>query len=181
MVISADNTGVVTSYMDFCWSRSELWSLINTISVSNRERTLMNKSPIHHVFDGMTFYVDLRIFGSLWYNGEGLNSMRPTLPEEDYTIYAVPFYMHQWCNIQHTAMMVRCDLLNYEMKWNHDLYMCLGQYQLHIPGRVLVDQEFLDTYPQLGKMLSPKIFRIPRRKAPSKPAKKRKEGKGSGK
>ncbi len=169
------------AYTYFCQSRPELWSLVNTVTVSNQERALMNKSPIYNVFEGMTFYVDLRMFGSLWYNGEGPDSMRPTLPEEDYTIYVVPFYMHQWCNVQHTAMMVRCDILNYEVKWNHDLYMCWGQYQLHMPGHILIDQEFLNTYPQLLKTLPPKIGRIPMRKAPNKPVKKKKVEKNSGK
>ena len=56
-----------------------------------------------------------------------------------------------------------------------------GQYQSHNPGHVLVDQEFLDSNPQLVKMLPPNIVMIPKRKAPSKPSKKTKEGKGSDK
>jgi hypothetical protein len=50
-----------------------------------------------------------------------------------------------------------------------------------MPGHILIDQEFLNTYPQLLKTLPPKIGRIPMRKAPNKPVKKKKVEKNSGK
>jgi hypothetical protein len=160
------------AYVDFCRSRPELWSMIMTVNQATKARNRVNKEPILDVTPGDIYYVDLRVFGGHWYNGnEDLeaNSCIPTLPEIDYSIYVVPFSVIDWGNVKHTTLKLYSEVLDWELKWNHDLYLCWGQYRKLSGKHKLVDEEFVKKFPQVKTSLHAPIPTRPRRNAPRAP------------
>jgi len=160
------------AYVDFCKSRPELWSMIMTVNQATKARNRVNKEPILDVTPGDIYYVDLRVFGGHWYNGnEDLeaNSCIPTLPEIDYSIYVVPFSVIDWGNVKHTTLKLYSEVLDWELKWNHDLYLCWGQYRKLSGKHKLVDEEFVKKFPQVKTSLHAPIPTRPRRNAPRAP------------
>ena len=95
------------AYADFCKQRPKLWSMYMTVNEATKVRNIVNKNPILDVAPGDTLYVDLRVFGGHWYNGNEdsqANTCVPTLPDIDYSIYVVPFSVIDWDNARHTTL-----------------------------------------------------------------------------
>ncbi len=158
-------------YADFCKQRPELWSMFMTVIEATRVKNKINKDPIEDDIPDDTLYVNLRVFGGHRYNGnEDLqaNSCFPTLPKIDYSIYMVPFYFLDWGNAQHTTMRLYSKVLDRDFKWNHDSYLCWGQYYKLYRRHKLVDEAFIEKFQQVkASSYTPKPTRQ-KRNAPRK-------------
>ena len=108
------------------------------------------------VAPGDTLYVDLRVLGGHWYNGNEDSqaySCVPTFHEIDYSIYVVPFSVIDWGNAKHTTLKLYSEVLDWQLKWNHDLYLCWGQYRKLYQKHKLVDEAFVEKFPQIKASL----------------------------
>jgi hypothetical protein len=160
------------AYVDFCKSRPELWSMIMTVNQATKARNRINKEPILDVTPGDIYYVDLRVFGGHWYNGNEdsqCNTCSPTLPDIDYTVYVVKFRFLEWGNAAHTTMKMYSETLDWTLKWNHDAYISWGQYHRLFDKHTLVDAEFVKKFPQIKASLHASVPKKPGRRPPKVP------------
>jgi hypothetical protein len=141
------------AYKVFCDTRPELWSCALTVEVARKERMTLNRTAIAGLVTGQRIQVDLRALGAEWYNGYGERSLKPTLPNEDTSMYVVPFTVGKFSNARRKVEM-HCDLLKIDLTWNADMCKCWGQYTQWKPASMIrVDAEFLVEHPQVLKSL----------------------------
>ncbi len=147
------------AYEAYCKSVPELWSLIYTTEVARRERSLLNRTPITNMKEGDVFYVDLRAFGQSWYNGYGEGALNPPLPDEDTSVYVVKCEVLHWLNNSFTKIRLRCQLLDLNFDWNHDMIRCWAQYSSVASHHIEINEETLRKYPQIREsMKKSKMF-----------------------
>jgi hypothetical protein len=140
------------AYLTFCRTRPEMWSCALTVEVARKERMALNRAPIQNLSTGDELYVDLRALGAMWYNGYGDKSLDTTLPDEDTSMYVVPFLTGDFINGGRKVKML-CERLELELIWNADMCKCWGQYRQLESHMTLVDGAFLERYPQVMKSL----------------------------
>jgi len=143
----------VEAFQTFCLSRPELWPLIHTEAVARKQRVALNRAPITEVSPGDTRYVDLRSISQHWYNGLEGELLDPQIPDENTTIYVVPFVIGDWRNRLHTKVRVTCPLLDHAEDWNHDMVKSWGMYEVVRAPFVLVDAAFLSKHPRIVSSL----------------------------
>jgi len=140
------------AFQTYIRSKPELWPLLTSDAVFKKTKTLLNSQPITEVSPGKTRYVDLRVFGAYWYNN--YEDLKPMLPNEDTSVYVVPFIMGDWKNAKtKTKIAVHCPLLECSMDWNHESVRSWAAYKELQPGHILVDEQFLKLHPMVAKSL----------------------------
>ena len=66
-----------------------------------------------------------------------------------FIVYVVTFYFLDWGNAAHTTMELYSEVLDWDLKWNHDAYYCWGQYHKLYRKHTLVDEAFIEKFPQV--------------------------------
>jgi hypothetical protein len=143
------------AYEVFCEARPELWSCALTVEVARRERMILNRAAIQGLTEGEEILVDLRALGAMWYNGYGIDSLDPPLPNEDTSMYVVVFKVGKFSNSDR-KVTVHCATLDVNVVWNADMCKCWGQYRHLETHMTRVDAEFLEEHPQVMKSLEKK-------------------------
>ena len=116
---------------------------------------ILNRAAIQGLTEGEEILVDLRALGAMWYNGYGIDSLDPPLPNEDTSMYVVVFKVGKFSNSDR-KVTVHCATLDVNVVWNADMCKCWGQYRYLETHMTRVDAEFLEEHPQVMKSLEKK-------------------------
>ena len=136
------------AFQVYCASVPELWPLLHTQKDAKTRRSQLNKTPITGYTAGDLLYVDLRVFGTYWYNAHGAGSLKKPLPNEDTTTYVCQCIVHQVLDKSKGLLITFPELQVYQI-WTHENVLSWGQYRSLHEGHVLVTREFLDENPQV--------------------------------
>ena len=93
-------------------------------------------------------YVDLRVFGTYWYNVHGADSFKKPLPNEDTTTYVCECKVHQVLD-KSKGLLVTFPALQVYQVWTHENVLSWGQYRVRLNEHVLVARKLLDENPQV--------------------------------
>ena len=115
----------------------------------------LSQSPITLVQPGSTVYVNIRFYNELWYSQLNLSDC--------YHIqYYVPFLYTNWVDNDHCKIRATCPLFQEEYRSLNNIFVTLWGSRLlfeESTTTVLVNQEFVATYPQvLPERLRPPVI-----------------------
>jgi hypothetical protein len=125
----------------YCRSKSELWPLLYKIDMAAQLKTNLNKAPITEIQVGDTVHVDIRSYGSVWY--ESLQ-----LPDKDNITYVIPM---RCLKLTHhgTKAELRCDLYKITYVFDHNTIKSYGSCKVLTNSMVVVTEELYKLEPQL--------------------------------
>lgn len=130
------------AYEDYCRSVSALFPLLYRLQELKIIIKELNLKPINEVQPDDVAYVDLRSYGSDWY--EGLN-----LPNADFASYVLLCTYGQWQSPQHLKIELRCPLFKEKYEVDHVYVKQHGMCSELLPTMTLVNLDFAKTYPQV--------------------------------
>ena len=134
-------------YEEFCRSRPYLYHLIFPTDRANKYIADIKNRNIEDYVPGDEAYVDLRCFGDLWY--EDLQ-----LPDSHILTYVAPFKFTHWYHRTSKKVLSAMHLLTRRtFRFNNYHVHCFVYKQLDSANMVLIDEDFLQTYPQLTQEL----------------------------
>ena len=111
----------------------------------------LNRTNITEVQPGMDAFVNLRFFGSDWYQSLGL-------PNSDEVNYMVLFTYHHWYHkTTKTKIVALCNIFSEEWPVNHAFVREYGSQLLLLPGDIIVNQKLIQQYPQLLANVKPNM------------------------
>ena len=132
-----------TQFEVFCNTRPELYTLLYSQLEAQKMIAALNRSPICEVIPGDSVYVDLRFYGSGWYNSL-------ELPSSDILRYVVVFKYVKWYHkTTHTKIVAQCPLFNEEWPVNHHFVRSYGSFKVPPLGSVIVDGELVSRFPHI--------------------------------
>jgi hypothetical protein len=85
-------------------------------------------------------YVDLRYFGTSWYDQLGL-------PDADHRTYVFPFKYVRWSNKQRSKLSATCDLLGESPTLDHDNVVRYGSRKEIRDYMTLITVDFILEFP----------------------------------
>jgi hypothetical protein len=129
-------------FENYCRAKSELTPLLYTEKESSKRRSELNRRPITVVEPGDTVYVDLRYFGTSWYDQLGL-------PDADHRAYIVPFKYVKYANKSRTKLTATCDLLGESPTLDHDNVTRYGSRKELREYMTLITKDFILQFPQI--------------------------------
>jgi hypothetical protein len=131
-------------YEDFCRSRPELFLLIHDTKTVNKMLQELRKSPITEVQPGDIVFVDLRCYGSQWYNAL-------PLPDKYHITYLLEYRYTRWIGIGKLKIQATCPVFNERFAVDHEFVKCYGSTQTIPTGSKfkLIDEELIKQYPML--------------------------------
>lgn len=133
---------VTLQFEDFCRSRSELTPLLYDEKVWRKMATDMNKNPITDVKPGDEFYLDIRSWGSSYYDNLDI-------PDADMNIYVVLCRYTKWENKSKTKIIVYCPLFKFTFTWSNVGIQLYGRNTTLTSDMILIDESFARKYPKL--------------------------------
>ena len=127
----------------FCNARPELYLLLFTAAEASTMMAAINRTNITEVGPGSNVYVDLRFFGSDWYNSLGL-------PNSDTVTYLVCFCYHHWYHkTTFTKIVAMCYIFDEVWPVNHYFVRAYGSKFQPSSSDVVVTSDFIHMYPQI--------------------------------
>ena len=130
-------------FESFCNTRPELYTLLYSQLEAQKMIAALNKSPITEVRPGDSVYVDLRFYGSGWYNSLDL-------PSSDILRYVVKFDYVKWFHkTSHTKIVAFCELFQEEWPVNHHFVRAYGSFKVPPEASVIVDSALVHCYPHI--------------------------------
>ena len=130
------------SFAEFCGTRSELLPLLYTLAEWKKQKSHINAQGVKGVQPGEECFVDLRAWGSAYY--ESID-----LPDMFHRNYVVPCRYVKWTNSKKTKIDVRCELFNQLFEWTAVDVQAYGSRGNLSDEVVLIDEDFVRRYPQL--------------------------------
>ena len=114
----------------------------------------LNRTSITEVQPGVDVFVNLRFFGSDWYQSLGL-------PNSDEVNYLVLFHYHRWYHkTTRTKIVALCNIFSEEWPVNHSFVREYGSQTRLLPGDIVVNQSLLQQYPQVLANVKPNMDQI---------------------
>jgi hypothetical protein len=130
-------------YENYCRSKTELFPLLYPLEQSKMRIQELNKSVIELVAPGDTVYVDLRCYGSTWYNDL-------KLPDSDHLTYVVQYFYTGWKNRVHRKIDARCDVFSESWTVDNMFVFSWGSVKVfNSDNMILIDRKFTKKYPQV--------------------------------
>jgi phospholipid-translocating ATPase len=127
----------------FCSTRPELYTLLYSYAEAQKMIAAINRSPISEVKPGDTVFVDLRFYGSGWYQSLDL-------PSSDILRYVVPFTYVRWYHkTSHTKIVAQCLIFKEEWPVNHHFVRSYGSLMVPPEGSQLVDSDLVHRFPHI--------------------------------
>ena len=140
---SANNISKTVAYEMYCRSKPELYILVLTEAQARKHISEINKRNITTLQPGDIFYLDLRAYGSEWYQ-----SLK--LPEADFSIYVTECYVETWGS-HHKSLEIKDKTLGKEFIFkNYDIVSYAYRRNLE-NGEILIDEDLLRRYPQIKR------------------------------
>ena len=103
----------------------------------------INRPPITAVDVGTKVYVDLRSYGSVWYE---------TLPldDKDHLTYVLVYEYAEWVGTMNRKIWVRCELLDEYFDVPHLWVRRYGSNKtFDVENMILVDENFILAHPEI--------------------------------
>lgn len=128
-------------YEAFCRINTELRPLLVSEKQAQKDRQLLVNSDVTEVKEGDVVFVDLRTYGSDWYN-------TLLLPDKDRLKYMLEY---RYLGIHKSRKLIQCYCpLFQEYFWvDNDFIMRYGNIRSLPPRAILLDQQWVDKYPAL--------------------------------
>jgi hypothetical protein len=127
----------------FCNARPELYLLLFTAAEATTMMAAINRTNISEVGPGTSVYVDLRFFGSDWYNSL-------CLPNSDTVTYLVCFSYHHWYHkTTFTKIVAMCYIFDEVWPVNHYFVRAYGSKFQPSSSDVIVTSDLIHQYPQI--------------------------------
>jgi hypothetical protein len=130
-------------YEEFCEANSALYLLKFRLERSRQVAAEINRTPITAVDVGTKVYVDLRSYGSVWYE---------TLPldDKDHLTYVLVYEYAEWVGTMNRKIWVRCELLDEYFDVPHLWVRRYGSNKtFDVENMILVDENFILAHPEL--------------------------------
>ncbi len=136
---SAD-VSVTTQFEDFYRTRPELYQLLYSTAEAAKMQAAVNRTYITEVQPGVDVFVNLRFFGSDWYQSLPLG-----LPNSDEINYVVLFTYHRWYHktTKKTNIVAMCNIFSEKWPVNHSFVREYGSQYTLLPGDIAVNQTLL--------------------------------------
>jgi hypothetical protein len=126
----------------YCKAKPALRPLLYSVHELNQLDKAINASPITHISIGDIRYVDLRSYGSEWYQSL-------CLPDSDYLTYVLPYQVTRFNKLM-TSLWVKCHVLGEEWHLNHVFMIEYGSYsELDKSFMILIDEDVVKQYPKI--------------------------------
>ncbi|KAG9292464.1 hypothetical protein G9A89_000462 [Geosiphon pyriformis] len=131
-------------YEDFCRSRPELFILVYSAKEAQKLLQDLRKLPITEVQPGDTVFVDLRCYGSEWYNNL-------PLPDKDHITYLLKYNYTRWIGKSKLKIEANCATFKETFSVDHVFVKCYGSVSAIPTGNnyKLIDKELVKQYPSL--------------------------------
>jgi ribosomal protein L21E len=130
----------------YCRAKPELFLLIYTAKVAQERMVAINKTPITEVKPGDIYYIDIRSYGSTWYDSL-------PLPDLHHRTYVVAYKYTKWVNNTHRKIEAKCQVFNETWRLDHVFIKQYGSHikHQHVNGQtiILIDSNMVQTYPEL--------------------------------
>jgi hypothetical protein len=145
---------ITTQFEEFCRTRPELYQLLFSAAESIKMQAAINRTNITEVQPGMTAFLNLRFFGSDWYQSLGL-------PNSDETNYVVVFIYNRWYHkTTKTKIVALCNIFCEEWPVNHAFVREYGSQLRLLPGDIIVNSRLIQQYPQLVANVKPNMNQL---------------------
>ena len=132
-----------SQFQSFCEQKPQLFPLLFSAAMAKSERPRLKRIPIEGVSPGQTIYVDLRAWGSDFY--DELN-----LPNCYITMYVVECSYVRWAGRRQLRIDLYCPLFQSTYEWSAYDVHCYGRVTEFDPSTmVLVDAAFCQQYPNI--------------------------------
>ena len=132
-----------SQFQSFCEQKPQLFPLLFSAAMAKSERARLKRIPIEGVSPGQTIYVDLRAWGSDFY--DELN-----LPNCYTTMYVVECSYVRWAGRRQLRIDLYCPLFQSTYEWSAYDVHCYGRVTEFDPSTmVLVDAAFCQQYPNI--------------------------------
>ena len=130
-------------YETFCRSRSCLYILLFSLKEATSFIRKKNSEHITAIQPGDKVYVDLRCYGSSWYD-------QLFLPEGDFKSYMLVYEYLNWTNSKHTKVSAFCSIFNESFVVDGYFVHAYGSLKEFDPTfMVIVDEVLVSQFPAL--------------------------------
>lgn len=130
-------------YEEFCSAHRCLMPLLYSVQEATSRIREINSSPITRVKLGDVVFVDLRCYGSDWYN-------TLSLPEKDFLSYVVEYKYVRWVSKSHRKVQAICSVFGETFTVdNYFVYSYGSIFDFDPRCCVLIDREFTIKYPEV--------------------------------
>jgi len=131
-------------YEDFCRSRSELFLLIHSVKAVQKILQDLRKTPITEVQPGDIAFVDLRCYGSEWYNSL-------PLPDKYHITYLLEYQYTRWIGKSKLKIEAACKSFAEKFALDHVFVKSYGSTSTMPTGDKykLINAELIKQYPLL--------------------------------
>ena len=130
-------------YADFCSSKRYLYHLIYPAEGAKKYISDIRRQSITQFKPGDHAYVDLRIYGDVWYDGL-------QLPDSHLLTYVAPIQFTHWYHRSSRRVLSVKDLLTLRTyRYDNYLVHCFVHPELDTSTMVLVDKDLATRYPQV--------------------------------
>jgi hypothetical protein len=114
-----------------------------TVAVARVIAAEINASPIVEVNVGSKVFVNLRQYGSKWYEELGLEQF-------EYKKYMLPMEYTEWVGNQHRKIRIHCEIMDDVWNVNHLWVRQFGSVLIFDPGTmILIDEQFIFNHPEI--------------------------------
>ena len=137
-------------YEHFCRSKPELFPIIYDLKTASKHISSLKKTPITSVKPRDIVYVDLRCYGSTWYQSLAL-------PDKDHINYLVEYQYTKWLNRLHTKIEASVPLFKETWPLDHLFVKQYGSRTLEHWQQVksiniqIIDEDMLKLHPNLSQ------------------------------
>ena len=130
-------------YAEFCSSKRYLYHLIYSTEGAKKYVSDIRKQPITQFQPGDLAYVDLRIYGDVWYD-------ELDLPDSHLLTYVAPIQFTHWYHKSSKRVLSVKDLLTLRTyRYDNYLVHCFVHSEVNTSNMVLVDEDFARQFPQV--------------------------------
>jgi hypothetical protein len=133
----------MVQYEEFCSSTPGLWTMIFRTDVLRKIISQTNKLPITRVRPKDEVFVDIRVYGEVWYTSIGL-------PDQFHIKYVVKWKYLSWSNKLQTKILVSCPMMGPDFSIDHSTVLNWGSTKLFNDNLMqLVTAEMMVKFPLL--------------------------------
>ena len=140
-VLDADLSGT-QQFEAFCRANKEVYFLLYTAKLAQREFNSINKQPISSVAPGDTVYVPLRFFNYTLYD-------QIDLPNKDTVTYVVQQQYTRWCGRNQLRIDARVPVFQSTYERTNVFVFQVGNNRDLSPDMVVVTEQLIQQYPAI--------------------------------
>ena len=133
-----------SAFVAYCYKHSNLNILTQPSQNAAAFKRKHNNTPITGINIGDVRYVDIRAFADSYEWYESLD-----LPSYQFKTYVLHMECTKWCNKKRTAIHLYSPIWQQAYEFKGYKYFCYGQHNNLRDDMTLIDESFIQQYPQL--------------------------------